>query len=369
MREGDEEGPQELVRILVVGKFYVEGFALHIAETLAAMGHTVSRFEPGLRTGRLGSRLGKRINQVRQTVYMATDNLPQVRARHVRGLWCKVEDAKPEFVIVCSDFLWPAEVSELKKLTAAPVVMWYPDAVSNFGKGYFMNAQYDALFFKDPFIVHRLSDVLFSPVYYLPECFNPSRHRSPDTTGNNELYKCDITTAGNSHSWRVAVFRHLEHYDIKLWGGAAPLWMPASYVSRIHQGRSVYNEEKALAFTEAKIVLNALHYAEMWGLNARAFEAAGIGSFQMVSWRPGLADLFVDGKELVAFKSMQNLKELIDHYLIRHDERQEIAAAGKRRAFSEHTYRHRLDLLLNTMAGRDKGFQMPRFAGTNEVMA
>ena len=356
------------MKILVVGKFYTEGFALHIAETLTEMGHMVERYEPGLRTGRMAGLAGQRLDQVRHSIYVVTDNLPSIRARRSKSLWQVVHGKAIDLVLVCSDFLWPDEVGELKRRTGAPVVMWYPDPISNFGKGYFMNAPYDALFFKDPFIVHRLSNVVLSPIYYLPECFNPTRHCRSETVGHVDDYKCDITTAGNSHSWRVAVFRHLEGYDIKLWGGPVPMWMPTSPRQGFHQGRPVYNEEKALAFCSAKIVLNSLYYAEIWGLNVRAFEAAGIGAFQLVDWRPGLANLFVDGKEIVTFKSMQNLKELIDHYLPRDAERREIAAAGKRRALAEHTYKHRLNLLLSTIAGDDKGFDVPVFSRSGEVM-
>ncbi len=43
------------MRILIVGKFYTEGFALHIAQTLSAMGRDVHRFEPGVKSGRIGA--------------------------------------------------------------------------------------------------------------------------------------------------------------------------------------------------------------------------------------------------------------------------------------------------------------------------
>lgn len=163
--------------ILVIGKFYTEGFALHIAETLEAMGHIVRRFEPGYKVNRLPGVVGKRFDQVIHTVHTITDNIPAIRARRMRSLWQTVDAVSPDVVIVCYDFLWPVEVAELKRRSRAQVAMWYPDPLSNFGRCLFMNAAYDALFFKDPFIVHRLGDVLASPVYYLPECFNPTRHR------------------------------------------------------------------------------------------------------------------------------------------------------------------------------------------------
>src|SRR5262245_56554978 len=164
------------MNILVIGKFYTEGFALHIAETLVAMGHTVQRFEPGFRYSRIRGRLGHRVNQVRGVFHTATDGIPSVRAWRTGALWKVTEQGPLDVAIVCHDFLWPAEVAELKQRTGALVTLWFPDGVVNVGRAYFMNAPYDVLLFKDPYLVHILDGVCGSPVYYLPECFNPALH-------------------------------------------------------------------------------------------------------------------------------------------------------------------------------------------------
>jgi spore maturation protein CgeB len=346
------------MNILVIGKFYTEGFALHIAETLTAMGHRIHRFEPGPHANRIGGRIGHRLDQVRGVLHAGTDSVPAIRRSRINELWRVADGANIDVAIVCHDFLWPSEVAELKRRTGAQVAMWFPDHLANFGRGYFMNASYDCLFFKDPYIVHRLRAVLKSPVCYLPECFNPEKHWLPeDELGCDPTYQCDITTAGGQHSWRVAFFAHLADYDVKLWGGPPPLWMSTTCVAGMQRGRPVHNHEKAKAFRGAKIVVNNLHYGEMWGVNVRTFEAAGAGAFQMVDWRPGLAQLFEDGREIISFRSMTDLKEKIDFWLPREDERRTIAEASMRRAHSEHTYRLRLDLLLATLAGRAKGFE------------
>ena len=347
------------MNILVIGKFYPEGFALHIAETLVSMNHLVRRFEPGFNSISKGGRIGYRLDQVRSVIHSTSDSIPRIRARRMRALWQVTDQGPLDVVIVCHDFLWPDEVAELKRRTGAEIAMWFPDALVNFGKGYFMNAAYDSLFFKDPYIVNVLNNVVSSSVYYLPECFNPSRHCLPE----KELplkteYHCDITTAGNQHSWRVAFYKHLEKYDVKLWGQPAPLWMPTGSVALMHQGRTVLNEDKARAFLGAKIVINNLHYGEVWGLNVRTFEAAGIGAFQLTDWRPGLGQLFEDGKELISFRGMDDLLKKVNYWLAHSDERKEIACAGKRRAYAEHTYQLRLTLLLDTLAQRSKGFPM-----------
>ena len=347
------------MNILVVGKFYPEGFALHIAETLTNMGHTTRSFEPGIKGGRLGGRLGHRLDQVRGVIHSATDNVPDIRAWRMRALWQETERGALDVVIVCYDFLWPMEVQELKHRTGATIAMWFPDHLANFHRGFFMNASYDGLFFKDPYIVQTLNGILPSPIYYLPECFNPERHRLPPGEVPGPEYQCDITTAGNQHPWRVAFYQHLANYDVKLWGQPAPLWLPTDAVRKMYQGRTVLNEDKARAFLGAKIVVNNLHYGEIYGLNVRTFEAAGIGAFQLVDWRPGLGQLFEDGKELVSFDGMADLKQKLDTWLPRDAERREIAAAGMRRAHAEHTYRLRLELLLATLDGQGYGFPLP----------
>jgi len=351
------------MNILVIGKFYTEGFALHIAETLMTMGHTVQRFEPGFRSNRSGGRLWHRVDQVWGAFHTATDAVPSVRAWRIGALWKVAEQGPLEVVIVCHDFLLPAEVAELKEHTGALVTLWFPDAAVNLGRAYFMNALYDALFFKDPYIVHVLDGVLGSPVYYLPECFNPARHSfSAGDAEDLEGYRCEITTAGNQHSYRTAFFKHLATYDVKLWGPPAPLWLDTGPVKKMYQGRSVLNEDKARAFRAAKIVVNNLHFGEVWGVNVRTFETAGAGGFQLVDWRPGLGQLFEDGKELISFKGIKDLKHKIDYYLAHDDERLEIAQAGMVRAKREHTYSHRLKLLLETLSGRARGFEMPEIS-------
>lgn len=346
------------MRILVIGKFYIEGFALHIAETLGDMGHTVLRYEPGFRRAQWPGKAGHRVDQVRSVIYTATDNLPRLRAARIGSLFDLVEKEKPlDIILVCHDFLWPKEVEDLKRRSRAIVVMWFPDALVNFGRGFFMNAPYDALFFKDPYIVHMLRGVLASQVYYLPECFNPQRHRLPDDDQEiAEEYRCDITTAGNQHSWRVAFFEQLSEFNVKIWGQPAPLWLPARAIAAMHQGRIVLNADKARAFLGAKVVVNNLHYGEVWGLNVRAFEAAGIGAFQMVDWRPGLSQLFEDEQEIISFRNIADLKEKLRFWLPRETERYEIATAGKRRALAEHSYRHRLELMMTTISGNATGF-------------
>lgn len=351
------------MRILVIGRFYTEQPALHISETLDEMGHLVFRYEPTLRAYQSKGIWGHRFDQIRGFIYNATDNLPFVRQRRIQKLWHLLKQQTIELVLVCHDFLWPEEVAELKHRTGAPVAMWFSDAMIHFNKGFFLTAPYDALFFKDTYIVKILANIVESSVYYLPECFNPHKHYLPEKELKDEpAYQCDITTVGNLHSWRVAWYKHLVGYDVKLWGPPPPLWINLGGTAKMYQKKGVYELEKAKAFRGAKIVINNLHYGEIHGLNVRAFEVAGAGAFQLLNWRADIAQLFKDGEELVTFKTVGDLYEKIDYYLMHEDKRKHIARQGQQRAFAEHTYRHRLRLLLDTVANQAHGYPVPNIS-------
>lgn len=114
-------------------------------------------------------------------------------------------------------------------------------------------------------------------------------------------------------------------------------------------GRGIYETEKCKAVLAACITLNTLHYGEIRSLNARAFEIAGIGGFQLMSHSPATSDHFVVGKEIETFSSRAELVEKVRYYLSRPEKRAAIATAGQLRAHSEHTYRHRIESLLKTV--------------------
>lgn len=338
-------------KILVVGKFYEDSFAKHIYETLEIMNNKTYKYEISknekiffLKRGKLFYRLFMILN-----LFLNIFNSIKFfrRKKHNSFLKFISEIDDLDLILFTYDFLWPSEISDIKLRNNAKIAMWYPDALSTFGKGFFINADYDFLFFKDPYIIRIFKDILKPEVHYLPECFNPNKHFIEIDKYNSNLYKCDITTAGNQHSWRNIFFEHFPNYNIKFWGLEAPVWMPKGVLYSYFQGKPVYNTEKAEAFYNAKIVLNNLHYSEIEGLNVRCFEAAGIGAFQIVDWRPGLNDLFIDGEEIVSFKTISELKDKINFYISNDKERNRIANKGKARAFADHTYKIRLQTMLN----------------------
>jgi spore maturation protein CgeB len=349
------------LKVLVVGRVYDDAFASLIGDGLREIGCLPSHFDPAPGQGMISSsklgRLGQALGLARELLRRS----PRGEATGRRRLLKKIEEEGPFDLVLCThDFLMPRVVAALKAKTGAPVVLWHPDAVSNFGRHMFVNAPFDAVFLKDPYLVDVLRRTLSMRVAYLPECFSPRSFQGPDVALVDDTHGVEIVTIGNAYAYRLAMFTRLTRYRARIWGNPPPLWAITEPIGEMFVSEYVTGRKKAKIFSSAKIALNSLHPAEIWGINARAFEIAGAGGFQLIDWRPGLSQLFEDGTELVSFRDFDDLIHKINHYLPREVERRSIAAAGQRRAMAEHTYRHRLETLLDTVFGDGDGFPTPR---------
>ena len=449
------------MKILVIGRFYEEGVALFIAEELARMGHAVARFDPGPKLAPFGGKAAFYLNRVRSLAADAVQKLRLMAGRDLFGArLARVLEAAggTDLVLVTHDYLTPADAEALKAATRAPLVLWFPDPVWSFRRHMFLNAPYDMLFFKDPYLVHMIGSKLGKRVFYMPECYAPgslapgadgpqgdgpqgdapeaagaetdgalrngagedalgtdgpggasdpsgqgagavksagpraragdadARSTAPAANGTGgaaptgaalgeagagagrgaavfgpaeDGYAADLCIAGNLYAYRVALFERLAEYDLKIWGLPAPPWMRTEGLGDAVQNRFVAHGEKARAFRGAKIVLNTLNPAEIWGTNVRTFEACGAGAFQIVDWRPGLGQLFEIGREVEVFTDLDDLHGKIGRYLPDPEARAAIAAAGQARARRDHTYRIRLGQLLESVAGARAGYPMP----------
>ncbi|MFM8408098.1 MAG: glycosyltransferase [Pirellulaceae bacterium] len=345
------------MRILLIGETSDDSFAGHISETLVAMGHTAETFTPW----RFGESFDvfPGVRKYRRFAIQSASHFTGGRKWILRNLWRQIERMKPELVLCCYDYLLPREVDQVRAISGAKIVMWYPDSLANFGRACFMASRYDALFFKDPFVVRALKGALESPVHYLPECFNPRRLDPPAHDQVPLQWRSEIATVGNLHPWRMALLKKLEPHSVRIWGPPPSRWLPQSLYDKKYQGRPVLNQEKCLAFRGAKIVLNNLHYSEIEGLNCRCFEAAGSGAFQLLDWRPTLPQLFQEGQEVVSFRSPEEMVEKVRYWLPREDERREIGDRARQRALAEHTFEHRLSRLLNILEGSESGDDVP----------
>lgn len=82
-----------------------------------------------------------------------------------------------------------------------------------------------------------------------------------------------------------------------------------------------------------------------YGGNLRLFEAAGLGVFQLVDDRPGVAVWFKPDEHLVIYRSPADLRDKVAYYLKHEDERRATAEAARAHALAHHTYAQRVEAL------------------------
>jgi spore maturation protein CgeB len=346
------------MNIAVLGKFSVEEMGSHISQTLNNMGHNIYEVEYGPELNQNKNNQQDFLMKLNIHAFNFGANLNRkTRTYMMKQIIRKLTSITDlDVVISTHDWLTSYEIEAIKRNTNSKIILWFPDGIINFGRAYFMTAGYDYIFFKDQYIVKNLRSYYgFENVYYLPEAFNPEKHKPVRyNEDDNKKYKCDISMVGNLHSHRIPILEKLVSegkYNIKLYGGRAPFYTPISdNLNRCYTNQFVGDEIKSKAMIYSKIALNTLHVGEVESANVRVFEIAGIGAFQLTAYRQGLEELFEIGKEIETYSSYGELVEKIDYYLFNEEKRREISKNGYLRAIKDHTYEARLTKMLEIIS-------------------
>jgi len=322
----------------LIGSTDPDTFADNIGDALVRMGHSVTS---------LGSARPKfRAGLLLRSAELARQACPGWEDRAHKILAYRARDRGCQAVITTEGRLAPAAVAEIRK-NHIPVSLWFPDCVSNLGRQRMLAAPYTGLFFKDRILVQRLKDMLDLPVWHLPEACNPGWHRPIGDAGVDK----HVVVAGNSYLTRLLLLERLHEAGVPLvlFGNPIPRWAPKAIPEALHTGRSIFREEKSRVFRGAAAVLNNLHPAEMSGVNARLFEAAGAGAAVLCERRPELDELFDPKREVVAFTTFDELLGKIQDLLSSSSRTRSVGDAATKRAHADHSYEVRLKILLEKM--------------------
>lgn len=217
--------------------------------------------------------------------------------------------------------------------------------------------QYDHFFIiqQEPFL-SLLKGLGVKSAHYLPLAADPSVHRVVSLTdADRERFGSPISHVGVGYRNRRRIFTALADHPFKIWGDG---WERAGGVEHLLQenSRRLSEEESVKVFNATLINLNLHSSAYHDGinpdgdfLNPRTFEICACGGFQLVDQRTLLPLHFAPGRELVVYRTLEEMLTAIDYYLHHPQEREEIAHAGRLRVLQEHTYDHRITYALSLM--------------------
>jgi spore maturation protein CgeB len=248
----------------------------------------------------------------------------------------------------------PLNVGVLEQLRGAGIrtAFWFVENFRVLPYWKQVAAAYDVFFSiqREPFL-GLLREAGARHAVYLPTACDRSRHVPVQLTSDEHArFDADVSFAGAPYLNRRRLLLAVTDFAPRLWGEGWDKTELARHAA--DAGRRFTLPEMVRVFSGTRVNLNVHSAAHVDTLdpdpdyiNPRTFELAACGAFQLVDDRTALRETFAPD-EVVSFATVAELREKIAYYLAHEEERRQIAERGRRRALGEHTFEHRVAVIL-----------------------
>ena len=135
-----------------------------------------------------------------------------------------------------------------------------------------------------------------------------------------------------------------QYYDLRLY-----TWDHQIVPESVRCFPTVEFEDSLKVYYSSRINLNITLRSIESGIPLRIFDIMSVGGFVLSNWQPEIPELFEEGKEIVTFKTPEEMMDKADYYLHHEEERQRIALNGYRKVKECHTFEHRMDKIVSVI--------------------
>ncbi|MGA6208052.1 glycosyltransferase family protein [Nocardia testacea] len=219
------------------------------------------------------------------------------------------------------------------------------------------------------FGLQRQRDMRRDPYWQVEHFFTADRLMAEWLTDNTRVRghylpaavvhtECELATAADPFD--VAFVGSRRYHPEWQYRGRLLDWLGTTYGGRFRRygGDSARGLARGAAlnqvYADARVVVGDslcidYSYPDYW--SDRVYETLGRGGFLIHPRVPGMDRTFTDRKHLVFYEygNFEQLAELIDYYLDRADEREQIRAAGHHLVRTDHTYLDRWAMILEVL--------------------
>ena len=193
--------------------------------------------------------------------------------------------------------------------------------------------------------VDRLSPQLTSEITEGIKRVLPDMMRASGGMGDAEYLRSWFFARKQTHIERTLLLELLaEQYDLRLY-----TWDHQVVPETIRRFPTVRFEDSLKVYYSAKINLNITLRSIESGVPLRIFDIMSVGGFVLSNWQPEIAELFEEGKEIVTFKTPEEMLEKADYYLHHEEERLQIAVNGYRKVKECCTFEHQLEKIISIL--------------------
>lgn len=260
----------------------------------------------------------------------------------------------PSFIfVVKGDTVFPHTIRHLKDKLKIPCISYQWDDPFYTSEGQnlidecrgknFINGmtEYDHIFVFDNYYVEEIKKKGCTNVSYLPLATDEEVYKKVELRDyEKKSYGYDVCFVGAPFKNRLEIFNSLDSFNVGVFGDK---WKRHLHKIKGNYFKGeAYGEKVLKLYAAALIVLNIHHPQSVHGLNTRTFDIPACGSFEIVDYKDGLQDLFEIGEEIVCYRSVDELKDLLRFYLAHPEARNKIAEKGYSRVRGQHTWHHRI---------------------------
>jgi spore maturation protein CgeB len=275
------------------------------------------------------------------------------------GIAATVDAIEPDLVVALAQA--PLNAAALDAIGKRGVLraLWFVEDYRLMTYWRELAAHYDYVFtIQTDACLEAMGQVTDARLAYLPCGFDPRVHRPLGLDdGERAEFGSDVSFVGAGYRNRRQAFKRFVDLDFRVWGSD---WGGADGLRRVLQrnGARIDTEDAVRIFNATRVNLNLHSSTYHEGVdprgdfvNPRTFELAGAGAFQIVDSRQLLPPVFAAGTELAVAGSVDEMRDLTDHYLAHEAERRTSIERTRTRALAEHTYTRRLEDLLAAVIG------------------
>lgn len=275
-----------------------------------------------------------------------------------QSILTKIKRFNPDIVITFRILLSSSLMTALKKLQI-PVGRWVVDDPHRIDKHVIKSKHYDIVITQEANCI---------PVY---QKHNIKAIHGPLATNEREYfpmevsdrYSSDICFIGTPYKNRLSLIDSIaDLLRSKKTVIIGPNWDKLQHYSALKQNiinKTIPPQEVAKYYNGAKIVLNVNRPINDIGFNTnkikattpnnRTFDIAACKSFQLTTCLEGLSTFFKPNDEIICFQNAKKVKEQIAFYLNHPIKRKTIATNAYNRTLRDHTYKTRLEAILDQL--------------------
>lgn len=145
---------------------------------------------------------------------------------------------------------------------------------------------------------------------------------------------------------RIAYVSALADEGIHVWGDSAWASVQKRSPKLTYHGTADFGKELTQIYSTALINIDVNRIYQRDAIPMRVFDVLACGGFLIAEYSEALAEQFDLGKELVAYRTLEELEQLVRHYRAAPAEVEQIAAAGLEAVRKRHTMKSRVARLV-----------------------